>query len=43
MPSIPYLPGSGTTVVKTRTQGARSKNLKTGKKFLDEKGISLDL
>jgi hypothetical protein len=40
MPSIPDLPGSGVTAGEKRTRGI---NLKTGKKFLDEKGISLDL
>jgi|GEM_PF-6998531 len=31
------------TGAKSSTQGPRSKNLKTGKKSPDEKGISLDL
>ena len=43
MPSMPVLPGSGVTVAKSCAQGPKSKNLKTGKQFLDEKGISLDL
>ena len=43
MPSIPDWAGSGATAGEKRTQGARSVNLKTSKKLLDEKGISLDL
>ena len=44
MPIIPDLPGSGAAAgARSATQGARSTNLKTEEKFLDEKGINLDL